>query len=194
VTMKTILRESMADQSLQAEKTPSSANPRPAPLGPPFTTGMGAASGVDRQTAKVSFSALSSRVASAARRVAANLDLDAREKEALLQVQTVLSSEADSLRQVGSRPRQPDSYASYSFAQFTHTALTAGHRRKKIKLEEAASNLEDLARDIGAMLAGDVVEAKKAAAKVSAVFSRVSTTLLAQVGSPGDTLGGRRGQ
>lgn len=185
----------VSTRTIDVAASRAAATTRPRPHDPrrsPFSTGMGTASGLDRQTSKVSFSAVSSAVATAARRVHAGLPLDDRETDTVRKVQSVLNAEAHALRESASRSRIAGSYTSYSFAQVTHSALNSGRRRKRVKAEDAAAGLEALASDIERMLTAAQTDARTAAERVASVFSRISGSLLTELGIPGDSLGGRR--
>lgn len=160
----------------------------------PVAAGAGSLS---RESEELKFANLASRVAAAARRVANNRPLDSRRDIPMLEeAQELLRQGAATLEGKASAPPLSQ-HASYAFARLTNTALE--NRPISTNLDgnsdarkDAIKTLVELAEQIQKIMTYEPgsPEISETAKNVQAIFSRISSNVLGELGSPGDSLGG----
>lgn len=155
------------------------------------------AGSLGRETEELEFANLAARVAAAARRVANNRPLDRRRDIAVLQkAQELLRQGAATLEGKASSP-EPSQHASYAFARLTNSALTNQPVRSSPDgsadmRKQVSQVLVELAEQIQKILTYEdgSPEVRDIAENIQTVFSRISSNVLGELGSPGDSLGG----
>jgi hypothetical protein len=166
---------------------------------PPTSVAAGAAS-IRRDTEEIRLANLAARVAAAGRRILTRGSLDEhRDLPVLRAAQRLLQAGAATLSD-DVTPNYSDvvQQESYTLARITHSALriqTAqpGRTSETNRRLATARELRELADDIAVLLdpeakTGDL---RSAAHNVSKVFSRISATVLRELGRSGDSTGGR---
>jgi hypothetical protein len=161
------------------------------------STVVAGAGSLRRETEDLEFANLAARVAAAARRVANNRPLDSRRDVPMLQkAQELLRQGAATLEGKASAPARSQ-HASYAFARLTNSALE--NRPVDSNLDpnsdirkETIQTLVELAEQIQKILTYETTspEVRATAENIQAIFSRVSSNVLGELGSPGDSLGG----
>jgi hypothetical protein len=154
---------------------------------------------VGREAERLSLANLAARVAAAARRVLAGRGLDPRRDARMLEsAERLLRGGAATLRRDESHTStaapQQDSYA---FARITHSALSSRTARPESadegqRREAAAKAFLELAQDVRLLLEREPndPEAREAAQNLNDVFGQISSSVLRELGTPGDSLGG----
>lgn len=150
-----------------------------------------------RETEKLEFANLAARVAAAARRVVNNRPLDPRRDVPVLEeAQALLRQGAATLEGKTSSPARSQ-HASYAFARLTNYALDDRPIRPNAddsadKRRQVSRTLLELAEQIQQILTYEdgSEEVHNAAERIQAIFGRVSSNVLGELGSPGDSLGG----
>lgn len=173
--------------------------PDPSLRRPPGWSSVAATAGsVGRETEDLRFANLAARVAAAARRVIRDGHFDPRRDEPFLRVAEELLRTGAATLNGETTPYSSDSLRqeSYAFARLTHSALSPRtvrstpasdpERRRKM-----ASELEQLADDVAMILTEqlDSDSSRKAAEEIRNTFGRISSSVLRELGRPGDSLG-----
>lgn len=160
------------------------------------------ASSVGRDAEEIRLANLAARVAAAGRRVLATGSLDEhRDLPVLRSAQQLLQAGAATLSD-DIVPHYPDivQQESYTLARLADSALRtqtgrperAAYTNRRLA---TARELRQLADHVSVLLDphAELDEVRSAAGDVSRVFSRISATVLREVGRSGDSIGGRGG-
>lgn len=150
-----------------------------------------------RETEDLEFANLAARVAAAARRAANNRPLDGRRDIPMLQkAQELLRQGAATLEGKASAPALSQ-HSSYAFARLTNSALENRPIGSNLDpnsdtRKETIQTLVELADQIQKLLTYETGSPgiREVAKNIQLIFSRVSSNVLGELGSPGDSLGG----
>lgn len=160
------------------------------------------ASPLGREIENLGLASLAARVAAAARRALAGLGIDPRRDTKVLEsAETLLRTGAAVLRGDSVPPTADETsrHESYAFARITHSALS--HRTARPdglddarRREATAKALLELADDLRILRTepADSPAVESSARELSNVFGRISTNVLSNMGSPGDSIGGTK--
>lgn len=161
------------------------------------STVVAGAGSLGRETEDLEFANLAARVAAAARRAANNRPLDNRRDIPMLQkAQELLRQGAATLEGKASAPALSQ-HASYAFARLTNSALENQPIGSNLDpnsdmRKETIQTLVELAEQIQKILTYETgsPEIREVAENIQGVFTKVSSNVLGELGSPGDSLGG----
>ncbi len=148
--------------------------------------------GEDPRTDQASIALLAARTATAARRLLADLPLDARDRRALNRVVGWLADEADALRRDDATTPGGDD-VSFAFATMTMEAAQPSGSQQATGPDDLAEMLERIAAEVRAVL-GEGQEAAPDrmddARSVARTFDALNRLVLSGLGSPGDFVEG----